>query len=159
MNNQEVRVISAHSHKSIELESRINSLQKAILSYSLSFSSKLYSELSIEKINDEVHDVISLLFTKIDCKHNQDKADDSIIIMQYKSFIKMLEENTDIDFISTLPKLVVNEKLPRNHELRFSKYFDKEYLKRKFFLYTYSKVKHRFIRFVELKKQHNIRKL
>ncbi|EGR1279180.1 hypothetical protein D9A20_18805, partial [Vibrio cholerae] len=87
---------------------------------------------------------------KIDCKHNQDKADDSII-MQYKSFIKMLEENTDIDFISTLPKLVVNEKLPRNHELRFSKYFDKEYLKRKFFLYTYSKVKHRFIRFVELK--------
>ncbi|EOK5710308.1 replication endonuclease [Vibrio parahaemolyticus] len=155
MNNKKIRVSSAYSHKSNEIESRINSLQKAIMSYplnySLSYSSKLYFKLSIEKINNEVHEVISLLFTKIDYKHNKEKTDDSVIIMQYKSFIKMLEDNTDADFISTLPKLVVNEKLPKNHEFRFRKYFDKEYLKRKCFVYTYNKVKHRLIRFVELK--------
>ncbi|EKO3663447.1 replication endonuclease [Vibrio metschnikovii] len=143
MNNQEIRVTSVHGHKSTELESRINSLQKEILSYPLNYSSKLYYELLIETINNDVHEVISPLFTKIDYKHNQEKADDSVIIMQYKSFIEMLEQNADADFISTLPKLFVNEKLTKNHESRFRKYFDKEYLKRKLFVYIYNKVKHR----------------
>ncbi|EKF9199874.1 replication endonuclease [Vibrio cholerae] len=143
MNNQEIRVTSVHGHKSTELESRIPSLQKAILSYPLSYSSKLYYELLIEKINNDIHEVISLLFTKIDYKNNQEKADDSVIIMQYKSFIEILEQNADADFISTLPKLVVNGRLTKNHESRFRRYFDKEYLKRKLFVYIYNKVKHR----------------
>ncbi|EKA4469812.1 replication endonuclease [Vibrio parahaemolyticus] len=137
MDNYNNNNLSLYSQISFFKE--INNIKKEIPNYSLMG----YFEISVEKINDEIYEIISLLFTKVDYKNKQDKLDDSIVIMQYKSFIEMLEEHIDSDLISTLPALVINGKLPQNHEFRFSKYFDKAYLKRKFFIHVYNEIKNK----------------